>query len=233
MTISPLAGKPAPKEMLVDVARLEREYFERRPDLDDPEQRVSFGTSGHRGSSLRGSFTEAHILAISQAICDFRRMQGIDGPLLRLGIRTRFPGQPSTPPSKFSPEITCTPSSSRTTASRGQSSFTIVGEASGLPTALSSPPSHNPPEDGGFNYNPTHGGPADIDVTRWIEKRANDILRNRNGIQLPEGNLNDPAELDTVCGLGNRKNDLVNELIQRVGGWGLTREACDSSVSCV
>src|SRR5271166_914538 len=81
MTVSPLAGKPAPKEMLVDLARLEREYFERRPDFDDPEQRVSFGTSGHRGSSLRGSFTEAHILAITQAICDFRRAQGTDGPL--------------------------------------------------------------------------------------------------------------------------------------------------------
>ena len=81
MTISPLAGKPAPKEMLVDLARLEREYFERRPDLDDPDQRVSFGTSGHRGSSLRGSFTEAHILAITQAICDYRRTQGTDGPL--------------------------------------------------------------------------------------------------------------------------------------------------------
>ena len=81
MTVSPLAGKPAPKEMLVDLARLERDYFEGRPNLDDPEQRVSFGTSGHRGSSLRGSFTEAHILAITQAICDFRRMQGVDGPL--------------------------------------------------------------------------------------------------------------------------------------------------------
>jgi phosphoglucomutase len=81
MSISPLAGKPAPKEILVDLARLEREYFERWPELDDPKQRVSFGTSGHRGSSLHGSFTEAHILAITQAICDFRRMQGVNGPL--------------------------------------------------------------------------------------------------------------------------------------------------------
>ncbi len=81
MTISPLAGKPAPKEMLIDPARLEREYFERKPDLDDPRQLVSFGTSGHRGSPLRGSFTEAHILAITQAICDYRRAQGADGPL--------------------------------------------------------------------------------------------------------------------------------------------------------
>ena len=81
MAISPLAGKPAPKDMLIDVARLERAYFESRPELDDPSQRVSFGTSGHRGSSLRGSFTEAHILAITQAICEYRRGQGIDGPL--------------------------------------------------------------------------------------------------------------------------------------------------------
>ena len=81
MAISPLAGKPAPKEMLVDVARLEREYHGRKPDLGDPNQLVSFGTSGHRGSSLRGSFNEAHILAITQAICDYRRGQGTDGPL--------------------------------------------------------------------------------------------------------------------------------------------------------
>ena len=81
MAISPLAGKPAPKDMLIDVARLERAYFESRPELDDPSQLVSFGTSGHRGSSLRGSFTESHILAITQAICEYRRGQGIDGPL--------------------------------------------------------------------------------------------------------------------------------------------------------
>ena len=81
VAISPLAGKPAPKEMLVDVAHLERQYYERRPDLDDPNQMVRFGTSGHRGSPLRGSFTEAHILAITQAICDYRRSQGTDGPL--------------------------------------------------------------------------------------------------------------------------------------------------------
>src|SRR5215469_5552692 len=81
MTLSPLAGKPAPKEMLVDLARLERDFYERTPDLTDPSQRVAFGTSGHRGSSLRGTFTEAHILAITQAICDFRRMKGTDGPL--------------------------------------------------------------------------------------------------------------------------------------------------------
>ena len=83
MSISPLAGKPAPKEMLIDPARLEREYFESRPDLDEPSQLVSFGTSGHRGSSLRGSFTETHILAITQAICDYRKAHGTSGPIPR------------------------------------------------------------------------------------------------------------------------------------------------------
>ena len=81
MSISPLAGKPAPKELLIDPGQLEREYYERRPDLENPNQLVSFGTSGHRGSPLNGSFTEAHILAITQAICDYRRSQGYDGPL--------------------------------------------------------------------------------------------------------------------------------------------------------
>jgi phosphoglucomutase len=94
MTISPLAGKPAPKEMLVDLARLEREYFECQPDLDDPEQRVSFGTSGHRGSPFHGSFTEAHILAITQAICDYRHAQGTDGPL-HLGKDTHALSSPA------------------------------------------------------------------------------------------------------------------------------------------
>src|SRR5271157_6209540 len=101
MTISPLAGKPAPKEMLIDPAQLERDYFERKPDLDDPRQLVSFGTSGHRGSPLRGSFTEAHILAITQAICDYRHAQGADGPLYMGKDTLRFPGRPSAPRWKF------------------------------------------------------------------------------------------------------------------------------------
>ena len=95
MTLSPLAGKPAPKELLVDLARLEREYFERRPDLDDPEQRVSFGTSGHRGSSLRGSFTEAHILAITQAICDSPAPAGRRWPAVMGRTRRAFRARPA------------------------------------------------------------------------------------------------------------------------------------------
>jgi phosphoglucomutase len=185
MTISPLAGKPAPKEMLIDLARLEREYFARRPDLD-PEQLVSFGTSGHRGSPFRGSFTEAHILAITQAICDYRRAHGTDGPLY-MGKDTHALSGPAQ----------CT-ALEVLAANEVQ---TVIQQADGVtPTPVIShailvhnrsrtehladgiviTPSHNPPEDGGFKYNPTHGGPADIDVTQWVEHRANQILRNRN-----------------------------------------------------
>ena len=186
MTISPLAGKPAPREMLVDPARLEREYFERQPDLDDPEQRVTFGTSGHRGSSLRGSFTEAHILAITQAICDFRRMQGTDGPLF-MGRDTHALSGPAQRTAlevlagnhvhtviQQNDGVTPTPVISRAilVCNRGRSERLADG--------IVITPSHNPPEDGGFKYNPTHGGPADLDVTRWIETRANNMLRNGN-----------------------------------------------------
>jgi phosphoglucomutase len=186
MTISPLAGKPAPKEMLVDLARLEHEYFARRPDLEDPEQLVSFGTSGHRGSPFRGSFTEAHILAITQAICDYRRAQGTDGPLF-MGKDTHALSAPAQ----------CT-ALEVLAANRVQ---TIIQQDDGVtPTPVIShailvhnqkrsehladgivvTPSHNPPEDGGFKYNPPHGGPADIDVTQWIQNRANELLRNGN-----------------------------------------------------
>lgn len=186
MTISPLAGKPAPKEMLVDLARLERDYFECRPDLDNPEQRVSFGTSGHRGSSLRGSFTEAHILAVTQAICDFRRMQGISGPLF-MGRDTHALSGPSQRTAlevlagnhmdtviQQNDGVTPTPVISRAILAHNRQ------RSERLADGIIITPSHNPPEDGGFKYNPTHGGPADVDVTRWIENRANDLLRNGN-----------------------------------------------------
>ena len=187
MTISPHAGKPAPKDMLVDVARLEREYYARRPDPDDPAQRVSFGTSGHRGSSLRGSFTEAHILAITQAICDYRRAQRIDGPLY-LGKDTHALSGPA---ERTALEVlaangvetviqrddgfTPTPAISRAILAYNR------GRAEHLADGIVVTPSHNPPEDGGFKYNPPNGGPADTDVTRWVQDRANDLLRRGNG----------------------------------------------------
>jgi phosphoglucomutase len=186
MTISPLAGKPAPKEMLVDLARLEREYFERRPDPDDPEQRVSFGTSGHRGSPLRGSFTEAHILAITQAICDWRHSQGTDGPLY-MGKDTHALSEPA---ERTALEVlaangveTIIQQANGFTPTPVVSHAILVynrGRSAHLADGIVVTPSHNPPEDGGFKYNPTNGGPADTDITQWVENRANELLRGRN-----------------------------------------------------
>src|SRR5512145_1432556 len=186
MTISPLAGKPATKEMLVDLARLEREYYARVPDPDDAAQRVSFGTSGHRGSSLRGSFTEAHVLVITQAICDYRRAQRIDGPL-HLGKDTHAL---SSPAERTALEVLAA-NGVETRIQRGDGatptpaiSHAILahnrGRTAHLADGIVVTPSHNPPEDGGFKYNPPSGGPADTDVTHWIEERANVLLRGGN-----------------------------------------------------
>jgi phosphoglucomutase len=186
--ISPLAGKPAPKELLVDVARLEKEYFDRRPDLDDPTQLVVFGTSGHRGSPLSGSFTEAHILAITQAICDYRRKQGTDGPLY-MGKDTHAVSRPAQRTAlevlaannvetiiQQGDGITPTPVISRAILAYNRGRNIKDHLADGIVIT----PSHNPPEDGGFKYNPPNGGPADTDVTRWVEDRANELLRAGN-----------------------------------------------------
>jgi len=186
MAISPLAGKPAPKEMLVDLSRLEREYFDCRPDLDDPAQRVSFGTSGHRGSPFHRSFTEAHILAITQAICDYRRAQATDGPLY-MGKDTHALSGPA---QRTALEVLA--ANEVPAIIQRDDGFTptpVVSHAilvhnrartDRLSDGIVITPSHNPPEDGGFKYNPTNGGPADTDVTQWIEDRANDLLRNGN-----------------------------------------------------
>jgi phosphoglucomutase len=184
--ISPLAGKPAPKELLVDVARLQKEYFERRPDLADPNQLVSFGTSGHRGSPLRGTFNEAHILAITQAICEYRHAQGTDGPLY-MGKDTHAVSEPAQRTAlevlaannvetiiQQDDGITPTPVISRAILVYNR------GRQEHLADGIVITPSHNPPEDGGFKYNPPNGGPADTDVTRWVEDRANELLRAEN-----------------------------------------------------
>jgi phosphoglucomutase len=186
MAISPLAGKPAPKEMLVDLARLEREYFARRPDLGDPNQLVSFGTSGHRGSPLRGTFTEAHILAITQAICDYRRGRGIGGPLYmgkdthalsgpaqRTALEVLAANNMETVVQKDD-GVTPTPVISRAILVYNRS------RKDHLADGIVITPSHNPPEDGGFKYNPPNGGPADTDVTHWVQDRANELLRGGN-----------------------------------------------------
>src|SRR5689334_18644516 len=178
--ISPLAGKPAPKELLVDLAKLERAYYERRPDMADPAQRVIFGTSGHRGSSFNGTFTESHILAIAQAICDFRRSHGIDGPLF-MGKDTHALSEPAQRTAievlaangvetiiQRDDGVTPTPVISRAILVYNR------GRKDHLADGIVITPSHNPPQDGGFKYNPANGGPADTAATRWIEDRAND-----------------------------------------------------------
>ena len=171
--VSPFAGKPARREMLVDLAGLEQEYFDCQPDPGDPSQLVIFGTSGHRGSPFHGTFTEAHILAITQAICNFRREHGTDGPLY-MGRDTHALSGPA---QRTALEVL---------AANGVE--TIIQERDGVtPTPVISrailvynrsrkvhladgiviTPSHNPPEDGGFKYNPSHGGPANTGVTSW------------------------------------------------------------------
>ena len=184
--ISPLAGKPAPKDMLVDLALLERDYYEKRPDVSDPNQMVIFGTSGHRGSSLHSTFTEAHILAITQAICEYRKNQGTDGPLF-MGKDTHAVSGPA---QRTALEVlaangveTIIQQNDGVTPTPVISHAILVynrGRKDGLSDGIVVTPSHNPPEDGGFKYNPTNGGPADTDVTGWIEDRANDLLRANN-----------------------------------------------------
>ena len=190
MAISPLAGKPAPPEMWIDPAQIELEYYNRRPNLNDPDQLVSFGTSGHRGSPIHGTFTEAHILAITQAICDYRKNRDIDGPLY-IGKDTHALSGPA---QRTAIEVLA-----------ANSVVTILQENDGVtPTPVISrailvynterkdhladgvvvTPSHNPPEDGGFKYNPPNGGPADTDVTKWIQNRANElILKDNAGVK--------------------------------------------------
>src|SRR5579871_5331297 len=190
MAVHPLAGKPAPAELLIDVGKLERAYYERRPDLADPAQWVSFGTSGHRGTTADGTFTEAHILAITQAICDYRRGQRIDGPVF-MGKDTHTLSGPAQRSAlevlaangvetviQRDDGVTPTPVISRAILDYNRTQ--PEHPADGIVIT----PSHNPPADGGFKYNPPNGGPADTDVTNWIEERANEyLLRDNAGVK--------------------------------------------------
>ena len=190
MKISPLAGKPIESSMLVNVPKLVSAYYANIPDPSVSEQRIAFGTSGHRGSSLKNSFNEWHILAISQAICQYRRQQGINGPLF-LGIDTHALSEPA-----FitvlevlaangvevmiadKDEYTPTPVISHAILTYNR------GRDYGLADGIIITPSHNPPDSGGFKYNPPNGGPADNDVTGWIEAHANAFLEsNLQGVK--------------------------------------------------
>ena len=190
MKTHPLAGKRAPVEILIDVAALERAYFERAPDPADPAQLVSFGTSGHRGSALDGTFTEAHVLAMSQAICDYRRAQGIEGPLF-MGKDTHAVSGPAQDTAlgvlaangvatviQRDWGTTPTPVISHAILIHNRARGMVQGR--GTADGIVVTPSHNPPADGGFKYNPPHGGPAETEVTSWIQERANALLRAGN-----------------------------------------------------
>jgi phosphoglucomutase len=186
MGLSPLAGKPAPAALLIDTHRLLKQYEERKPDPADPLQRVSFGTSGHRGSPLNGSFNEFHILAMTQAICEYRASKGIDGPLY-LGMDTHAA---SVPAQRSALEVLAAHSVLVYIQQKGGFTPTPVishailthnrGRSSGLADGIVVTPSHNPPKDGGFKYNPPHGGPADVDVTKVIQDRANALIASGN-----------------------------------------------------
>ena len=180
--LNPLAGKPAPADSLVNVPRLITAYYSERPDPSVASQRVAFGTSGHRGSSFDISFNEAHVLSISQAICEYRKQHGINGPLF-MGFDTHALSAPAFVSAlevlaangveamiAAQDEYTPTPAISHAILTYNR------GRSSGLADGIVITPSHNPPDNGGFKYNPTNGGPADSDITKWIENRANDLL---------------------------------------------------------
>ncbi len=187
--LNPLAGKPAPAAVLVNVPRLLAAYYSERPDPAIAAQRVAFGTSGHRGSSFDLSFNEAHVLAISQAICEYRKQHGIDGPLF-MGFDTHALSAPAFASAlevlaangvelmiAAHDEYTPTPAVSHAILSYNH------GRKAGMADGIVITPSHNPPDNGGFKYNPPNGGPADTDITKWIESRANELLQPGSGIK--------------------------------------------------
>ena len=183
----PLAGKPVPANLLINVAMLERDYYERKPDLADPAQLVSFGTSGHRGTSSNGSFTDAHIAAITQAICDYRRQGSATGPLF-MGKDTHAL---STAAERTALEVLAANGVETIIAENNGVTPTPVishailaynrGRTSGLADGIIITPSHYPPADGGFKYNPPDGGPADTGITNWVQDRANELLGQAAG----------------------------------------------------
>src|SRR5262247_4252173 len=182
MAISPLAGKPADPSLLINVPRLVTAYYTSQPDPSVPAQRVAFGTSGHRGSALDNAFNEAHILAITQAICLYRKQQSIDGPLY-IGIDTHALSEPA-----FASALEVLVANGvevMVDADKGYTPTPVIshailtynrGRKRGFADGIVITPSHNPPRFGGFKYDPPHGGPADTHVTSWIEQQANSLI---------------------------------------------------------
>ena len=218
MSSSPLAGQLLPLDLLVDLPKLIDAYYHNKPDANIPEHRVTFGTSGHRGSSLNTSFNENHVLAISQAICDYRIKAGITGPLF-LGIDTHALSEPAQISAvevlaangveimlAKGGEYTPTPAISHAILTYNR------GRSSGLADGIVITPSHNPPDNGGFKYNPPNGGPADSDITNWMQARANELLE-RNLKDVKRTNYQQAIKLSTTHHfdyINNYVSDLVN-----------------------
>ena len=187
--LSPLAGKLAPIESLINVSQLLDAYYSIQPDPENPLQQVSFGTSGHRGSSLPGTFNEDHILAVSQAVAEYRHSQGINGPLFlgmdshALSVSAQKTALEVLAANEVEVYLTTASDYSQFTPTPAVS-FAILsynqGKTSGLADGIIITPSHNPPGDGGFKYNPPSGGPAEPEITKWVQNRANDLLKEKN-----------------------------------------------------
>jgi phosphoglucomutase len=217
MKINPLAGKPAEPSLLVNIPKLVTAYYTETPNPSMPGERVAFGTSGHRGSAFEKSFNEWHVLAISQAICQYRKQQGIDGPLF-LGIDTHALSRPAFASAlevlaangvqvmlAEQDEYTPTPAISHAILTYNR------GRTSGLADAIVITPSHNPPNSGGFKYNPPNGGPADLGVTGWIEAQANELLKNSiHGVKrIPYQKA--------LCASSTHRHDYLNAYVSDLG----------------
>jgi phosphoglucomutase len=216
--ISPLAGKPVPEHLLVNIPRLVTTYYTLAPDPEVTAQRVTFGTSGHRGSAIASSFNEAHILAITQAVCLYRRSAGIDGPLF-LGMDTHALSEPA-----FASAVEVLAANGVETMIDAQDGYTPTpvishailcynqGRTTGLADGIIISPSHNPPDEGGFKYNPTNGGPADVDVTGFIQKAANQFLAEKLAgvIRIPYGRARRAANIKPYDYITPYVEDLAN-----------------------
>jgi len=240
--ISSAAGKPADPSILVNVSKLVTAYYELRPDASDSRQRVVFGTSGHRGSAFDVAFNEWHILAITQAICDYRKLQNIDGPLF-LGMDTHALSEPAFASAlevlaannievMLSEGTPYTPTPAVSHAILGYNKGRKTGFADGIVIT----PSHNPPEDGGFKYDPPHGGPADLEVTSWIESKANAFLRGgiegvrrtlyRKALDAPTTHKHDflsayVNDLDSVVDMTAIRDSKIRLGVDPLGGAGI------------
>lgn len=217
MALHPLAGKPAPAEALISVDDLLKKYFDYTPNVENPTERVSFGTSGHRGTSTAGSFNELHIAATTQAICEYREMKGVDGPLF-MGMDTHAL---SLVAQKTAIEVLAANGvSTKIQEKEGFTPTPVIshailtynkGRKDHLADGIVVTPSHNPPQDGGFKYNPPHGGPADTDATNWIQDRANALLKNISAIKrIPFEKAVKKDEIQAIDYVTPYVNDLKN-----------------------